>query len=394
MLQRAGKASAKETPRRIFSNKDIIEPTLLQNEPTATSSLDVVHSPMPTSAANLAPRTQKALPTNKSPDEAPLVPKLTIFDGGNVAPLQRFIALQGGHEHHLERKPRKEPLSDLWRKLLSKKQPPEDKKGLTLLAKYGKCQEVVGYGTSGIVHVSHKKKENGTGEELYAVKEFQRRPRETEDKYVRRLTAEFCVLSELRHPNVIRTLELLTDAKGNYCEVMEYCEGGDLFTLVHSSGKLETQEADCFFKQLMRGVEYMHEMGVVHRDLKPENLLLTRHGGLKISDFGNSDCFRTAWENEVHKMSGLCGSGPYIAPEVYMDQEYDGRAVDVWACGVVYMAMRTGSFLWKKAEKDEDEIFAQYLKDRRQEEGFSPIESLSPVSSALACLPFHGQITG
>jgi protein-serine/threonine kinase len=320
----------------------------------------------------------------------PPIPNLTSFDGSNTAPLRRFVALKEGHEHHLEQKLRKESLFDRWRKILSKNQPQGDKKGPILPTKYGRCQRVVGYGTYGIVYISRRTKENGIGEELYAVKELQRRSRETEDKYIKRLTAEFCVLSELHHPNVISTLELLTDEKGNYCQVMEYCEGGDLFTLVLSAGKLEVEEADCFFKQLMRGVEYLHEMGVVHRDLKPENLLLDRHGGLKISDFGNSDCFRMAWENDVHMMSGLCGSGPYIAPEVYMDQEYDGRAVAVWACGVIYKVMRTGDYLWHQARKDEDEVFAQYLRDRRQEEGFSPLESLNPVSSVPACLGFHG----
>ncbi|KAF5259730.1 hypothetical protein FOXYS1_9639 [Fusarium oxysporum] len=350
--QQAGKTTAKEALR------DAIEPTPVQSGPTATRSLDA----------------------SDSPNGVPLIPNLTNLDGGNTASLQRFIALQEGHEHHLGRKLPQESLFDLWRKILSKKQPQEDRNGPILPEKYGRSEEVVGYGTSGIVHVSRKEKENGIGEELYAVKEFQRRPRDTEDEYIRRMAAEFCVLSELRHPNVISTLELLTDATGNYCQVMEYCEGGDLFTLVHSAGKLEVQEADCFFKQLMRGVEYLHEMGVVHRDLKPENLLLTRHGSLKISDFGNSDCFRMAWENDVHLMSGLCGSGPYIAPEVYMDQKYDGRAVDVWACGVIYIAMRTGGHLWNEARKDEDEIFAHYLRDRCQEEGFSPIESLNPLS--------------
>ncbi|KAJ4182274.1 serine/threonine-protein kinase HAL4/sat4 [Fusarium solani] len=398
--QQAGKGSAKETLRRIFSKRNI-KPTSLQNNaatpnaiqsgrlPIAISSLDAPDSPVLPSAstADPAPHARKPLLTDQNLDEGPLISESTTFDGGNVAPLRRFIALQGGHEHHLEPRLRQETLLGLLKKLLSKDQPSE------LLAKYGKCREEVGYGTSGIVRITHKKKESGTGEELYAVKEFQRRSREAEDKYIRRLTAECCIVSELRHPNVIRTLELLTDAKGNYCQVMEYCEGGDLFTLVHSARKLEIQEADCFFKQMMRGVEYMHGMGVVHRDLKPENLLLTRNGGLKISDFGNSECFRMAWENDVHMVSGLCGSGPYIAPEVYMDQEYDGRAVDVWACGVVYMAMRTGSFLWKKAEKDEDELFAQYLEERRQEEGFSPIESLSSVGSVSSCLALHDQST-
>ena len=326
--------------------------------------------------------------------------------------------VQGGHEHNLKSARRQEKLSDLLRNVLGGKQKPaehhegeqqlslvsswvdqlklekdalaSDKKcgpnsTATLVEKYGKCQEVVGRGAFGIVRISHKKVEHGAGEQLYAVKEFRRRPEETEKKYSKRLTSEFCISSSLRHPNVIHTLDLLQDAKGDYCEVMEYCAGGDLYTLVLASGKLEVTEADCYFKQMMRGVEYMHEMGVAHRDLKPENLLLTTHGGLKITDFGNGECFRMAWESNAHFVTGLCGSAPYIAPEEYIDKEFDARAVDVWATGVIYMAMRTGRHLWRVAKKEEDEFYARYLEGRRDEEGYAPIESLHRVSSSTNC---------
>ncbi|KAK4143706.1 kinase domain-containing protein [Dichotomopilus funicola] len=323
-------------------------------------------------------------------------------------PPGRFVLnleAQGGHEHHLKSSRRQEKLVDLIKNFLGRKpeQAPEhdlslvsnwvdnlrkekdatlpDKKmasnpSATLVEKYGKCQEIVGRGAFGIVRISHKKLENGLGEKLYAVKEFRRRPEETEKRYSKRLTAEFCISSSLRHPNVIHTLDLLKDSKGDYCEVMEFCAGGDLYTLVLSATKLEVQEADCFFKQMMRGVEYMHEMGVAHRDLKPENLLLTTHGALKITDFGNGECFRMAWENDAHMVSGLCGSAPYIAPEEYTAKEFDARAVDVWACGVIYMAMRTGRHLWRVARKDEDEFYKRYLDGRRDEEGYAPIEAL------------------
>ncbi|KAK5086230.1 serine/threonine-protein kinase HAL4/sat4 [Exophiala xenobiotica] len=246
-----------------------------------------------------------------------------------------------------------------------------------LVEKYGKCQEIVGRGAFGIVRISHKQDPTKPDRELlYAVKEFRKRPQETSKKYQKRLTSEFCISSSLRHPNVIHTLDLLQDAKGDYCEVMEYCAGGDLYTLVIAAGQLQVLEADCYFKQLMRGVEYMHEMGVAHRDLKPENLLLTNLGCLKITDFGNGECFRMAWETEAHMTAGLCGSAPYIAPEEYTDGEFDPRAVDVWACGVIYMAMRTGRHLWRVAKKDEDEFYERYLEGRRDENGYAPIESL------------------
>ncbi|BFZ61447.1 serine/threonine-protein kinase HAL4/sat4 [Saitoella coloradoensis] len=246
-----------------------------------------------------------------------------------------------------------------------------------LVEKYGKCQEIVGRGAFGIVRIAHKPDPaDPRKEQLYAIKEFRRRPAESVKKYTKRLTSEFCISSSLRHPNVIHTLDLVQDAKGDYCEVMEFCAGGDLYSLILAAGKLEMEEADCYFKQLMRGVEYMHEMGVAHRDLKPENLLLTPQGALKITDFGNGECFRMAWEKEAHMTCGLCGSAPYIAPEEYTDKEFDPRAVDIWACGVIYMAMRTGRHLWRVAKKDEDEFFAKYLDGRKSEEGYEPIESL------------------
>lgn len=327
---------------------------------------------------------------------------------------------QGGHEHHLKSAKRQEKLSDMLSNMLGggkKKEQHEgeqqlslmsswvdqlkrekeslasDKKGgpnatATLVEKYGKCQEIVGRGAFGIVRISHKR-EGGAGEQLFAVKEFRRRPEENEKRYSKRLTAEFCISSSLRHPNVIHTLDLLQDAKGDYCEVMEFCAGGDLYTLVLAAGKLEVSEADCYFKQLMRGVEYMHEMGVAHRDLKPENLLLTTHGALKITDFGNGECFRMAWETDPHMVSGLCGSAPYIAPEEYIDKEFDARAVDVWATGVIYMAMRTGRHLWRVAKKDDDEFYERYLEGRKDEEGYGPIETLHRVSSLPSDITIH-----
>ncbi|KAK5167360.1 serine/threonine-protein kinase HAL4/sat4 [Saxophila tyrrhenica] len=324
-----------------------------------------------------------------------------------VAPKRFTVDDNGDHHHFLKGTKRQDKLSDMLRDFLGgKKKEHHDEQQLSLMStwmdqmknekdrmardktggpnataslvqKYGKCQEIVGRGAFGIVRIAHKPDpKDSKHEQLYAVKEFRRRPQEDIKKYSKRLNSEFCISSSLRHPNVIHTLDLLEDAKGDFCEVMEYCAGGDLYSLVLANGKLEVAEADCYFLQLMRGVEYIHEMGVAHRDLKPENLLLTTHGALKITDFGNGECFRMAWEKEAHMTAGLCGSAPYIAPEEYTDREFDPRAVDVWACGVIYMAMRTGRHLWRVAKKDEDEFFDNYIRGRKSEEGYAPIETL------------------
>ncbi|EKD17853.1 uncharacterized protein L3040_004390 [Drepanopeziza brunnea f. sp. 'multigermtubi'] len=418
LAQQPEKPSMTKRLTRMFSTKDSLRSELSITSQPATNGTSsktdlVATSQKPKPPSRQSSSTDKGTSKTEKPEKPTTAPAKDKKAAGTASAHQRYIPnadLKGGHEHHLKSAKRQEKLSDMLRNVISgKTKAPEhvqegeqqlslmsswvdqlksereslasEKKGgpnatTSLVEKYGKCQEIVGRGAFGIVRISHKRSENGSGEQLYAVKEFRRRPEENERKYSKRLTSEFCISSSLRHPNVIHTLDLLQDSKGDYCEVMEFCAGGDLYTLVLAAGKLEAMEADCYFKQMMRGVEYMHEMGVAHRDLKPENLLLTTHGSLKITDFGNGECFRMAWESDAHMVSGLCGSAPYIAPEEYIDKEFDARAVDVWATGVIYMAMRTGRHLWRVAKKDEDEFYARYLEGRRDEEGYAPIESL------------------
>ncbi|EFW22967.1 serine/threonine-protein kinase HAL4/sat4 [Coccidioides posadasii str. Silveira] len=394
MFSQTGRAAHRE----IENMKETASDTSTQSKSSSKSAAVIDGSEKATSPKPTPKQQTDKRPEDKKPGREP------------VQPMKRFDMLSDGtHVHYLKSAKRQEKLSSMLRDMLGGGKKKEDhvedqqlslmstwvdqlkterdklasdKKGgpnntASLVDKYGKCQEIVGRGAFGIVRISHKvdPKDSKT-EQLYAVKEFRRRPQETAKKYQKRLTSEFCISSSLRHPNIIHTLDLMQDSKGDYCEVMEYCAGGDLYTLILAAGKLEVGEADCYFKQLMRGVEYMHEMGVAHRDLKPENLLLTTHGALKITDFGNGECFRMAWEKEAHMTAGLCGSAPYIAPEEYTDKEFDPRAVDVWATGVIYMAMRTGRHLWRVAQKDEDEFYERYLEGRRDEDGYAPIETL------------------
>lgn len=249
-----------------------------------------------------------------------------------------------------------------------------------LIQKYGRCHEAEGSGAFGVIWKAVKVDSlTSSVPELYAIKELRRRPGEDEQKYTKRVHSEFCISSSLRHTNIILVLDLLSNCAGNYCEVMELCAGGDLHSLVHANDKLEVAEADCFFLQLMNGVQYIHTMGVAHRDLKPENLLLTDSGTLKIADFGSSECFRLAWETEVRTTTGMCGSAPYSAPEEHTGEEFDPRAADVWACGVIYMVMRKGSFLWLKAAK-EDDRYEAYSRSRKTDGGYQAIETLHRVS--------------
>jgi len=48
---------------------------------------------------------------------------------------------------------------------------------------------------------------------------------------------------------------------------------------------------------------------------------------------------------------GRCGTHPYIAPEEYSENEFDPRAADVWATGMIFMAMCAGCLLWDVAKR-------------------------------------------
>ncbi|KAF9363594.1 serine/threonine-protein kinase HAL4/sat4 [Mortierella sp. NVP85] len=210
----------------------------------------------------------------------------------------------------------------------------------SLLRKYGVCEKGnIGEGATAVVRLAHKLSDDEESEKLFAVKEFRKRRKdETEKEYVKKLTSEFCISSSLQHENVVRTVDLVQDEQQHWCEVMEYCCGGDLYNII-KQGHMSRIEIDCCFKQLIHGVAYLHSMGVAHRDIKPENLLFDGQARLKITDFGVSDVFRMCWEKTPHLSKGLCGSEPYIAPEAFQNKEYDARCVDVWACGIVYYCM-------------------------------------------------------
>lgn len=123
----------------------------------------------------------------------------------------------------------------------------------------------------------------------------------------------------------------------------------------------------------------MHTQGVAHRNIKPDNILITLHGAVKIIDFGNAECFRAPWEERPHLTKRVSGTIPYIAPEEYVGREFDPRAVDVWAVGVTYIAMRTGRLPWWTALEQDDELYVAYLKARREVSGYEPIESFRRV---------------
>ncbi|GJN67285.1 HAL protein kinase [Purpureocillium lilacinum] len=205
--------------------------------------------------------------------------------------------------------------------------------------------------------------------ELYAVKEFRGKShRETQEEYEKKIKSEFSIGKSLHHPNIVETIRLCTD-HNRWNHVMEYCSEGDMFGLVQKGwfkGDDKKKDRLCLFKQLIQGVAYLHANGIAHRDIKLENLLLTKDSKLKITDFGVSEVFSGTHPgvresggqcgrnmSEVRLCSpGICGSEPYIAPEVLEKKnKYDPRALDVWSSAIVMIYLTFGGAIWSRAER-------------------------------------------
>ncbi|KAJ1921817.1 serine/threonine protein kinase, partial [Tieghemiomyces parasiticus] len=218
----------------------------------------------------------------------------------------------------------------------------------------------------------------------YAVKEFRPRdPREPEREYYKKITSEYCIGSSIHHENIVETLDIVFE-EGHVYEIMEYCPY-DLFNVV-ATGKMTLDESACCFAQIVRGVQYLHSLGIAHRDLKLENCLLTEDGVLKVIDFGCAVVFKTPFESEAHDVTGFTGSDPYIAPELHYRRPYDPRASDIWSLGIVLFSMVLSKFPWKVARPDNSD-YALYANNhnRRTCKTISsfPIKDAQPLLAAM-----------
>ncbi|GAA5881932.1 hypothetical protein JCM16303_003473 [Sporobolomyces ruberrimus] len=232
--------------------------------------------------------------------------------------------------------------------------PPLGEDHAHLQKKYGKWGKILGSGAGGTVRLIKRSKDHT----VYAVKEFRaKRVGESEREYVKKVTAEFCIGSTLHHPNIIETLDIISD-NGHYYEVMQYAEF-DLFSIV-MSGKMTRPEIYCVFKQIIDGVDYLHSMGLAHRDLKLDNCVMTGDNTVKLIDFGTAVVFQYPGQKTT-KANGVVGSDPYLAPEVIAKKDYDPRLTDVWSVAIIFMCMILRRFPWKLPDAKNDASYRLYV---------------------------------
>ncbi|CAN8299154.1 unnamed protein product [Cochlearia groenlandica] len=150
---------------------------------------------------------------------------------------------------------------------------------------------------------------------------------------------EISIMKLVRHPNIVELKEVMA-TKTKIFFVMEFVNGGELFSKISNNGKLKEDASRRYFHQLISAVDFCHSRGVSHRDLKPENLLLDENGDLKISDFGLSALPEQILQDGL--LHTQCGTPAYVAPEILRKKGYDGAKADIWSCGVVLYVLLAG----------------------------------------------------
>ncbi|KAK7693429.1 hypothetical protein QCA50_002997 [Cerrena zonata] len=159
------------------------------------------------------------------------------------------------------------------------------------------------------------------------------------------LEREIELLKVLQHENVVQYLSSCVD-EDHLNIFLEYVPGGSVTSLLRNYGAFEEPLVGNWVRQILLGLNYLHERDIIHRDIKGANMLVDNKGGIKISDFGISKKVEDTLlpGNRAHRPS-LQGSVFWMAPEVVKQTAYTKKA-DIWSVGCLVVEMLTGEHPW------------------------------------------------
>jgi tetratricopeptide (TPR) repeat protein len=147
----------------------------------------------------------------------------------------------------------------------------------------------------------------------------------------------------VRHPNVVRTLEVdAADLGGETVHylVMDYVEGQTLRQLLDELGTVPEELCRHITASIADALEAIHGLGAIHRDLKPENVLVTPDHTVQVMDLGVA--FLADEAMRLSQTGHFLGSVLYAAPEQWeMSPEFDARC-DLFSVGVMLYELATG----------------------------------------------------
>lgn len=218
--------------------------------------------------------------------------------------------------------------------------PQENTSGGQILGKY----QVVQYierGSFGDVHLA---RDMETGEQV-AIKIVDKRKAIGSGSKRKKVVLDELNILKVKHPSIIELKDFFV-TKDYLVLCMEYCAGGDLFTLTMKENPIPESRARYIFKQILEGILHLHKLNIIHRDIKLENILLKEKGKdeIKITDFGMSRII-----SRVNLATTQCGTLEYTAPEVFKFQPY-GRECDYWSLGILLFDLLSSELPYNAVE--------------------------------------------
>lgn len=228
----------------------------------------------------------------------------------------------------------------------------------------GRC---LGHGISGDV-VEGICRQRGTA---FAVKQFDLSS--LDGRRLDNLVREVDIHSSVDHPGLLR-LEAVYSSSTYVHLVMEQMRGGELHAAVSGSRLLGESAVARAAVQVLQALAYLHARGIMHRDVKLENIMFEdgQHRSVKLCDFGFSVRIEPG-----EKLTHICGTLQYMAPEVSCRTGYDCKA-DVWSLGVVVFILLTGRLpfsgdaaeVWSKMQEGGVEYTAEFHQLSKEAQHF------------------------
>eukprot|EP00758_Cryptobia_borreli_P018631 Tbor_TRINITY_DN715_c0_g1::TRINITY_DN715_c0_g1_i1::g.3358::m.3358 len=199
-----------------------------------------------------------------------------------------------------------------------------------VVSNYEKLKEI-GRGAFGVVYIGRHVK---TGE-LVAIKEMPL-------AVAAELRVEYDLLATLKHNNVveIKGFEIVKDYARLY---LEWVAGGSLADILVYENIKDERLLSSYTRQIILGLQFLHDNGILHRDIKPKNILVDHVGMLKLTDFGLSRHL-----DSIHAQTTCAGTPIYMSPECLEGRFSPGS--DIWAVGATVTEMLTGKLPWSHIE--------------------------------------------
>ncbi|KAF4979000.1 hypothetical protein FZEAL_4731 [Fusarium zealandicum] len=146
--------------------------------------------------------------------------------------------------------------------------------------------------------------------------------------------------SELRmieHDNIVKYLGFVKSVDALNI-ILEYCENGSLHSICKAYGKFPENLVGVYMTQVLQGLQYLHDQGVIHRDIKGANILTTKDGTVKLADFGVSTSTLAGGQD---KEAQVVGTPYWMAPEI-IQLSGATSASDIWSVGCTVIELLQG----------------------------------------------------